>query len=109
MSAPAGIAALYVLFSSNEEARRIGRDMVERRLAACVNILAPCHSIYRWQGAIEEATEIPAIFKTSAEGAEALAQAIRLAHSYEVAAISILPLSTHDGYRDWVRDSVEVI
>jgi periplasmic divalent cation tolerance protein len=107
--AESGIVAVYVLFGSGEEARRIGRDMVERRLAACVNILAPCHSIYRWQGAIEEAAEVPAFFKTTAAGADALARAVRLAHGYEVPAIGIFPVSTDDAYRNWVGESVEVI
>ncbi len=102
-----GIVAIYVLFGSDEEARRIGRLMVERRLAACVNILAPCHSIYRWQGAVEEAAEVAAIFKTTVGGAEALAAAIREVHSYDVPAISVLPVvATQTDYAAWVRDNV---
>lgn len=101
------IVALYALFGSDEEAKRIGRDMVERRLAACVNILGSCHSIYRWQGAVEEATEVAAIFKTSAEGAEALTAAIRAVHSYDVPAISVLPvIATEPDYVAWVRENV---
>lgn len=103
-----GIVAVYVLFGSDEEARRVGRDMVERRLAACVNILGPCHSIYRWQDAIEEAAEIVAIFKTKAEGAETLAAAIRVAHSYDLPAISVLPvIATQCDYGAWVEQNVD--
>ena len=95
------IVAVYALFGSDEEARRIGRPMVERRLAACVNILGACHSIYRWQGAVEEADEVAAIFKTRADSAEALITAIRAAHSYEVPAITVLPvIATQRDYRD---------
>ena len=46
--------SVYAVFASAEEAQRIGREMIEARLAACVNILGACHSIYRWQGEIEE-------------------------------------------------------
>ena len=107
-TAEAGIVAIYVLFGSDEEARRIGRLMVERRLAACVNILGPCHSIYRWQGAVEEAAEVAAIFKTSIDGSEALAAAIREVHSYDVPAISVLPVAaTQADYAAWVRENVD--
>ena len=106
--AESGIVAVYVLFGSDEEARRIGRLMVERRLAACVNILGPCHSIYRWQGAIEEAAEVAAMFKTSSAGADALAAAIRTTHSYDVPAISVLPvIATQPDYAIWVRENAD--
>jgi periplasmic divalent cation tolerance protein len=98
-----GIVAVYVVFGSDEEARRIGRAMVEARLAACVNILGRCHSVYRWQGAIEEAEEVAAVFKTASDKAERLVEAVRDAHSYEVAAIAALPIGVaNPGYRDWV-------
>lgn len=101
------IVAVYAVFGSEEEAARIGRDMVERRLAACVNILGPCRSIYRWQGAVEEAGEVAAIFKTSQEVLDPLMAAIHVAHSYDVPAIVTLPIaSTHTAYLDWVIDSV---
>ena len=100
------IVALYVIFGDEAEARRIGRDMVEARLAACVNILGACHSIYRWDGAVEEAEEVAAIFKTSHERVNELMQAIHAAHSYEVPAISVLPIaSTHRAYLEWVLET----
>ncbi len=106
--AESGIVAVYVLFGSDEEARRIGRLMVERRLAACVNILGACHSLYRWQGVVEEAPEVAAIFKTRAAVAEAIATAIRAAHSYDVPAISVLPvIATQQDYATWVRENVD--
>lgn len=97
------IVAVYAVFGSEEEARRIGREMVERRLAACVNILGPCHSVYHWQGALEEAKEVAAIFKTPGGRAEVLIAAIHAAHSYEVPAIVQLPVAaSHRAYIDWV-------
>lgn len=100
-----GIAAVYAIFGSDEEARTIGRAMVEQRLAACVNVLGPCHSIYRWEGAIEEAEEVAAIFKTAAASVEPLIAAISAAHSYDTPAIVQLAVD-HSGsaYRGWVED-----
>jgi periplasmic divalent cation tolerance protein len=61
------IVTVYATFADRDEASRIARAVVDERLAACANILAPCTSIYRWQGATEEAQEVPALFKTRAE------------------------------------------
>ena len=97
------IVAIYVVFGSREEAERIGREMVEQQRAACVNILGPCRSIYRWQGAVEEAEEVAAIFKTALPRAESLIAAIRAAHSYDVPAIVQLPIAAASpAYREWV-------
>jgi periplasmic divalent cation tolerance protein len=97
------IVSVYAVFTTDEEARRIGRIAVEERLAACVNILAPCHSIYRWQGNIEEAKEVPALFKARADKAEALMARIAELHSYEVPAIVIWPIAdAPPTYQGWV-------
>lgn len=97
------IVAVYAVFGSLEEARRIGRAMVDRRLAACANILGQCESIYRWQGAVEESEEFAALFKTQHAQAEALMAAIHAAHSYDVPAIVQLPIAaSHRAYLDWV-------
>jgi len=58
------VVSVYAIFADAEEAEHIGRTVVEERLAACINILAPSRSIYRWQGRIESADEVPAILKT---------------------------------------------
>ncbi|MDX3886110.1 MAG: divalent-cation tolerance protein CutA [Sphingomonas sp.] len=102
-----GIATVYAVFADEAEAARIGRAMVEAGLAACVNILAPCRSIYRWQGAIEEAIEIPALFKTRADRAEALIAAIAAAHCYDVPAAIAWPIAAaHGPYESWVSQEV---
>lgn len=104
------IVTIYAVFSDEQEAARIGRDMVERRLAACVNILGPCRSIYRWRDAIEEASEVPALFKTSAERAAELVAAIADAHGYEVPGVVAWPIADAlPDYAEWVRDSVKVL
>lgn len=72
-------------------ARALAGVLVEARLAACVNILAPCRSVYRWQGKIEEAEEIPLLIKTTTERYAALEAAIRQHHPYELPEIIAVP------------------
>lgn len=102
------IVSVYAIFGSDEEARRISRAMVEERLAACVNIIGPCHSIYRWQGKVEEAEEVAAIFKTRTKCAERLIARIAELHSYDVPAAVAWPVSESlKAYRQWVTDETE--
>ena len=101
------VVSVYCVFADVAEAERIGRLAVEERLAACVNILGGCRSIYRWQGAVEAADEVPAIFKTSSAQADALIARIAALHSYEVPAIAVWPIDKLLGdYALWVEDSV---
>jgi periplasmic divalent cation tolerance protein len=103
-----GIVTVYATFADDEEARRIARTLVEERLAACANILGPCHSVYRWQGAIGEAGEIAALFKTRADRAEALIARLVDLHSYDVPAAVVWPIADAPGtYADWVRAETE--
>ena len=98
------IVSVYAIFADAAEARRIVRQAIEERLAACANILAPCSSIYRWQGAIEEAQEVPAIFKARADKADALAARIAELHSYDVPAITVWPIDKAlPAYADWIK------
>jgi periplasmic divalent cation tolerance protein len=99
------IVSVYAIFADAGEARRVARAVIEERLAACANILAPCHSVYRWQGAVAEADEVPAIFKARADKAEALVARIAELHSYDVPAIVVWPIDTAlPAYADWVND-----
>lgn len=100
------IVSVYCVFAEAAEAERIGRTVVEEQLAACINILAPCRSIYRWQGKVEEATEVPAILKTSTATADRLIARIAELHSYDVPAITVWPIEKALGsYADWVAES----
>jgi periplasmic divalent cation tolerance protein len=100
------IASVYALFGSREEAERIGRRMIEERHAACVNILGACRSIYRWQGEVEEADEVAAIFKTTAAHAPRLIEEIGALHSYEVPAAVAWPIAeVAEPYRLWVVEN----
>ena len=101
------VVSVYAIFADAEEAERIGRSVIEERLAACINILSPCRSIYRWQGAIEAATEVPAILKTSAEQVDGLIARIAGLHSYDVPCIAVWPIEKLlSSYADWVEQSV---
>lgn len=98
-----GIVTVYATVPDDGAARRIGRALVEGRLAACVNIL-PCRSIYRWQGAVEEAEEVALLFKTRADQAEALLARLAELHSYDVPAAVVWPIADAlPAYADWVR------
>ena len=93
---------------SQEEARKIARGLVERRLAACVNIVGPMESVYRWQGAVETAQEFLLVIKTTAAAFERVRDAIRELHSYELP--ECVMLNVEDGSEDylkWLSGSVE--
>jgi periplasmic divalent cation tolerance protein len=84
-------------------AERLADMLVERRLAACVNILAPCRSVYRWKGAVQHDEEHPMLMKTTAERYPALEQALRAAHPYELPEIIAVPLAQGlPAYLEWL-------
>ncbi|NSL56888.1 divalent-cation tolerance protein CutA [Uliginosibacterium aquaticum] len=74
-------------------AQTIAQALVERRLAACVNILAPCQSVYCWQGKVETASEVPLLIKSTAARYAELESALRTLHPYEVPEIIALPIA----------------
>lgn len=86
-----------------ESARRLARSLVEARVAACVNLLPPCESVYRWNGNLEIGQEHPMLIKTSRECYAALEAAIRGSHPYELPEIIAVPVTMgFSGYLDWV-------
>lgn len=96
---------LVVLTNLPDEAgaRALAGHLVEERLAACVNILAPCRSVYRWGDAIEDDREWPLLIKTTPERYPALEAAIRERHPYELPEIVAVPVSMGlQAYLDWV-------
>src|SRR5271156_1469481 len=86
--------------ASAEEASRIARELVEKRLAACVQIGSPILSVYRWKGEIEESSEIPLAIKSSREFFQRIQAEIKRLHSYEVPEIVALPIV--DGAEDYL-------
>lgn len=99
---------VLVTCGSAEEGRKIARALVESRVAACVNILDGLRSVYRWKGAVEEASECLLLAKTTRGQFERLQSAIRALHSYELPEIVALPIVDGlDAYLSWIAASVE--
>jgi len=94
---------VYTTYPSLVEAEQAGRTLVERRLAACVNILPGMVSIYRWQGAVERGDEVVMLIKTRASLAETVRAAVKQMHSYTTPAILVMPLESVDpDYHAWI-------
>ena len=101
------VVSVFAVFANAEEAERIGRIVVEERLAACINILSPVRSFYRWKGAVESADEAAAILKTSDAAADRLVARIAALHSYNVPCIATWPIDKIlADYAAWVEESV---
>jgi periplasmic divalent cation tolerance protein len=84
-------------------AERIAEALIGQQLAACVNILAPCRSVYRWKGAVQHDEEHPVLIKTTAERYAALELALRAAHPYELPEIIAVPIERGlPAYLAWV-------
>jgi periplasmic divalent cation tolerance protein len=97
------VVFVYTTHPSVVEAERIGRELVEKRLCACVNILPGMVSLYWWQGAIERGEEAVMIIKTRAALAEPVRAAVRRLHSYTTPAILVLPIENVDpDYKQWL-------
>jgi periplasmic divalent cation tolerance protein len=99
---------VYTTYPSVVEAERAGRAIVERRLAACVNILPGMVSHYWWQGALERGEEAVMIFKTRASLAEKVRAAVKASHSYTTPSILVLPIESGDpDYLRWILTETE--
>jgi periplasmic divalent cation tolerance protein len=86
-----------------DSAGRLAHALIEKRLAACVNVLSPCRSVYRWQGRTEDAEEFPMLIKTTVGRYAELEAAIRAGHPYELPEIIAVPLAGGlPAYLEWV-------
>lgn len=93
----------YITTDSLEEAKRIGKLLVEERLAACVNLFDNMTSLYRWQSEIAEECEVVILAKTRSELFEQLAERVKAVHGYEVPCIIEIPLGrVSAGYHSWL-------
>jgi len=93
---------------SEAEAHKIAQALVERRLAACVNIVGPIESVYRWKGAVESAPEHLLVIKTTAAALPSVRDAIRELHSYELPECVMLQIENgSEEYLRWIAESVD--
>ena len=98
------VIAVLTNLPDSESAFNLARDLVGLKLAACVNVLAPATSFYRWEGRAEQATEYPLLIKTTRERYAELEQAIRSRHPYDLPEIIAWPVEAGlPGYLDWVE------
>jgi periplasmic divalent cation tolerance protein len=92
---------------SQEEAKKIAQALVERKLAACVNVVGPIDSVYRWKNQVESAAEFLLIIKTTADAFERVSGAIRELHSYELPeCVAIGVESGSSEYLNWISENV---
>ena len=100
------IVFIYVAHPELEAARALGRKLVEEGLAACANILPGMRSVYRWQGQVEEASEVVMILKTRADLLPDVQARVRAEHPYECPCVAAVPVAGGDpGYLAWIAQS----
>jgi periplasmic divalent cation tolerance protein len=98
---------VLVTASGTRQARKIARTLVEERLAACANLVAPVQSVYRWKGKVAEDRECLMIIKTTRGKFEALRACVERLHSYSVPEVIALPIvDGASNYLDWITASV---
>ena len=98
---------IYITAGSMEEAKSIGRKIVEERLAACVNIF-PITSIFRWKGTVDEASELGIFIKTRTDKVKAVEKRVKEIHSYELPCVVSFKLDEgSEDYFKWIEESVE--
>ncbi len=96
---------LYTTWPDADTAEAAGAEAVAERLAACANVLAPMRSIYRWEGAVDRATEVPMLLKTTTDSAERLRELIVARHPYDlpcIVALAVAPGCSHAPFIDWI-------
>jgi periplasmic divalent cation tolerance protein len=105
---PMSVNFIYMTASSKAEAQKIGKALVDSRLAACVNILDNMQSIYRWEEKIQEDSEVVLIAKTTETLVPRLIDKVKSLHSYDCPCIVSLPvLGGYPPFLDWIKTEVE--
>lgn len=105
MNEPDDVLLVLTNLPDGEAAKTLAAALIEQRVAACVNILAPATSVYRWDGAVHTDTETPMLIKTTRAHYPMLEKAIRAGHPYELPEIIAVPVTLGlPAYLDWVRD-----
>ncbi|MBA3271976.1 MAG: divalent-cation tolerance protein CutA [Acidobacteria bacterium] len=106
MTPPPAVVLVLTTFPTDHDPVALARALVDERLAACVNVLPPMSSVYRWEGKVEQATEHQLIIKTTSARVQSLKRRLSDLHPYEVPELLVVPVS--DGaalYLRWVSDS----
>lgn len=102
-----GVVQVQTTLPDEPSARRIASSLVEARLAACVQVLGPLHSTYRWKGRVDQATEWLCLVKTAEGALDALLPRLRELHPYDTPEIIVLPVLGGDpSYLEWVQSEV---
>lgn len=102
------VSFVYITASSVEEAEIIGRNLVSRKLAACVNIIDGMKSIYHWEGKIETGNEVILIAKTKEALIDELTENVKALHSYKVPCIVSIPiLGGNIEFLNWIRNETK--
>ncbi|MFX1507088.1 MAG: divalent-cation tolerance protein CutA [Promethearchaeota archaeon] len=100
---------IYTTFESLKEAKEFSRLLLEKKLAACVNLIKDVHSIYRWKGEIEEATEILLWCKTQDFLIDKIQSLIQESHSYDLPAFVVYPIhSGSENYLKWISKETQL-
>lgn len=100
---------VFTNLPDREAALKLANELVAKKLAACVNVLAECTSVYRWKGAIETAREVPVLIKTRAARYAEVEDAIRALHPYELPEIVAVPVARGgDDYLQWVAEETSI-
>jgi periplasmic divalent cation tolerance protein len=101
---------VLVTAATEEEAVRIGRGVVEARLAACANVLPGVRSIFRWEGKISDEREVLLLLKTRSDLFDRLAETVKRLHTYQVPEIVALPIEFGSpDYLAWIRENTRNI
>jgi periplasmic divalent cation tolerance protein len=104
-----GTLLVFTNLPDRAAAMKLARGLVEKRLAACVNILSGCTSVYRWEGSIETADEVPVLIKTRASRYPEIEAAIRRLHPYELPEVIAVPVERGlTDYLDWVAEETAI-
>ncbi|MDV6340166.1 divalent-cation tolerance protein CutA [Nitrosomonas sp. Is35] len=93
-------------FPDEKSAMQLAEALIHQQLAACVNVLSPCASVYRWQGKIESAGEIPVLIKTRKQHYDRVEQLIKMMHPYELPEVIMVPITGGlPAYLQWIADT----
>jgi periplasmic divalent cation tolerance protein len=98
---------VYITNSSKEEARKIAKHLVGKKLIACANIFGPINSIYPWKGKIADETEFVLIVKTSEANFGKVKSEVEKIHSYTIPCIVKIPVSSNKKYFDWLKSEIK--